>query len=122
LLSPQAAFAQDFSLLNEDLATLERLIQDTLENAEAQQKQLDGLQKHLAESGELLRSYEIIITEREQLLRDLQTRLAELSEIYRMQSSLSARYERSSRFWRTFTLTAVPAAAILSGGLVWVLK
>jgi hypothetical protein len=56
------------------------------------------------------------------LLRDLQTQLDELSEIYRKQSALSAKYEKNSRFWRTFTLIAVPTAALLSGGLVWLLK
>jgi hypothetical protein len=34
------------------------------------------------------------------------------------QSELSAKYEKSSKFWRTFTLIAVPAAALLSGGIV----
>jgi hypothetical protein len=33
-----------------------------------------------------------------------------------------AKYEKSSRFWKTFTLIAVPTAALLSGGLVWALK
>jgi hypothetical protein len=56
------------------------------------------------------------------LLRDLQTHLDAMSETYRKQSALSARYERSSRFWRTFTLIAVPAVALLGGGLVWALK
>jgi hypothetical protein len=121
LLLPRAASCQDFSSLNEDLLTLEHLIQDTLENSEAQQKQLDGLRKNLAESGELIRTYETIIAGRESLLRDLQERLAEMSETYKRQSALSARYERSSRFWRTFTLIAVPAAAVLSGGLVFAL-
>jgi hypothetical protein len=27
-----------------------------------------------------------------------------------------------SRFWRTFTLIAIPSAALLSGGLVWAFK
>jgi hypothetical protein len=45
-----------------------------------------------------------------------------MSEIYMTQSALSARYEKKSRFWRTFTLIAVPSAALLSGGLVWALK
>jgi DNA repair exonuclease SbcCD ATPase subunit len=121
LLSP-AASAQGFSSLNEDLSALENLIQDTLENSEEQQKQLDDLKKHLAESGELIGTYESIITERESLLRDLQERLSEMSETYRKQSALSAKYERNSRFWRTFTLIAVPAAALLSGGLVFALK
>jgi chromosome segregation ATPase len=120
LLLPQAAFSQDFSSLDRDLSALESLIQDTLESSEAQQKQLIDLQKNLAESGELLGNYENIIAERESLLRDLQTRLAEMSETYRKQSALSAKYEKSSRFWKTFTLIAVPT--LLSGGLVFALK
>jgi hypothetical protein len=76
----------------------------------------------LTESETLVENYETIITEQENLLRDLQTRLSEMSETYRRQSSLSAKYEQSSRFWRTFTLIAVPAAAILSGGLVLALR
>jgi septal ring factor EnvC (AmiA/AmiB activator) len=121
-LLPQAAWPQDFSSIDRDLAELENLIQDTLENSEAQLKQLEDLQKNLAESGELLRTYETIIAERENLLRDLQGRLSEMSEIYRRQSALSARYEKRSRFWRNFTLIAVPSAALLSGGLVWAFK
>jgi hypothetical protein len=42
-----------------------------------------------------------------------------MSETYRTQSSLSAKYEKSSRFWKIFTLVGVPAAALLSGVLVW---
>jgi hypothetical protein len=122
LLLPRAAFSQGFSSLNEDLTALENLIQDTLESSEEQQKQLDDLRKNLIESGELIGNYESIIAGREQLLKDLQKRLAEMSEIYREQSDLSAKYERSSRFWKTFTLIAVPSAALLSGGLVWALK
>jgi septal ring factor EnvC (AmiA/AmiB activator) len=116
-LSPPAASSQDFSSLDRDLSELENLIQDTLENSVEQQKQLDDLRKNLAESGELLRNYETIIAERENLLKDLQTRLSEMSEIYRKQSALSAKYEKSARFWKTFTLIAVPAAALLSGAL-----
>jgi hypothetical protein len=67
-------------------------------------------------------NYENIIAGRENLLKDLQTRLSEMSETYRMQSDLSAKYERNSRFWKTFTLIGIPAAALLSGGLVWILK
>jgi hypothetical protein len=44
-----------------------------------------------------------------------------MSEIYRTQSSLSAKYEKSSKFWKTFTLIGIPVAALLSGGLVWAL-
>jgi flagellar biosynthesis chaperone FliJ len=122
LLLPRAASSQDFSSLDRDLSELENLIHDTLRNSGEQQKQLDDLRKNLAESGELIGSYENIIAERESLLRDLQGRLNEMSEIYRKQSSLSEKYEKSSRFWRTFTLVAVPVAALLSGGLVLALK
>jgi septal ring factor EnvC (AmiA/AmiB activator) len=122
LLSPQAVSSQDFSSLDRDLTELERLIQDTLQNSEEQQKQLEDLRQTLKESGELIDNYETIIAARENLLKDLQARLDALSETYRKQSALSARYERSSRFWRTFTLIAVPTAAVLSGGLVWALK
>jgi septal ring factor EnvC (AmiA/AmiB activator) len=122
LLLPRAAYSQDFSSLDRDLSELESLIQDTLRNSEEQQKQLDDLRKNLAESGELIANYESIIQERENLLRDLQVRLDAMSETYRKQSALSAKYEKSSRFWKTFTLIAVPAAALLSGGAVWVLS
>jgi DNA repair ATPase RecN len=121
LFSP-AAFSQDFSSIDRDLSELESLINDTLENSEAQQRQLDALRKNLAESGELIGNYESIIAGRESLLKDLQARLNEMSETYRTQSALSAKYEKSSRFWKTFTLIAVPAAAIVSGGLVWALR
>jgi DNA repair ATPase RecN len=114
--------SQDVSSIDRDLAKVENLIQDTLANSEAQQKQLDDLRKNLIESGELIGNYESIIQERENLLKDLQERLAEMSEIYRRQSALSAKYEKSSRFWKTFTLVAVPAAALLSGGLVWAIR
>ena len=118
LLSPQAASSQDFSSLNGDLTELENLIQDTLQNSEEQQKQLEDLKQNLAGSEALLQNYESIIAGQEALLRDLRERLAGMSEIYRTQSSLSARFEKSSRFWRTFTLIAVPVTAVLSGGLV----
>jgi septal ring factor EnvC (AmiA/AmiB activator) len=122
LLLPPAASSQDFSSLDGDLLQLERLIQDTLENSVEQQKQLDALRKNLAESGELISNYERMLAEREHLLKDLQTRLNTMSETYKKQSALSARYERSSKFWKTFTLAAVPAAAILGGVLAWSLK
>ena len=119
LLLPQAAFAQDFSSLDSDLQQLEDLINDTINNTNEQQKLLDDLRESLNESGNLIASYESTIIEQETLLKDLQTRLNEMSEIYRMQSALSARYEQRLKFWRIFTLVGIPAAAILSGGIVW---
>ena len=72
--------------------TLPRAYTGALRNSQEQQKQLDGLRKNLEESGELTGSYETILAERESLLRDLQERLAEMSEIYRKQPALSAKY------------------------------
>ena len=112
LLSSQALFSQDFSSVDSDLALLENLIADTLLNTEKQQKLLDDLRKSLDEKGN-------IINGQENLLKDLQARLSEMSETYRMQSALSVKYERRSRFWRTFTLIAIPATAIASGAVVW---
>jgi hypothetical protein len=42
-----------------------------------------------------------------------------MSETYKMQSALSQKYAQSSKFWRTFTLIAIPVTAIISGGVVW---
>jgi len=111
--------AQGFSSIDCDLEQLESLIADTLQNAQDQQRQLAGLKQALNESGSLIDSYEDTITWQENSLRDLQIRLSEMSEIYRTQSVSSVKYEKSSKFWRTFTLIGIPAAAFLSGGLVW---
>jgi ElaB/YqjD/DUF883 family membrane-anchored ribosome-binding protein len=114
LLSPLPA--QDFSSIDKDLEQLESLINDTLRDMEEQQKLLEDLQKNLSESGELIESCESVIARQEQSLADLQRQLNEMSETYRKQSALSARYAQSSKFWRTFTLIAIPAAAGLG---VW---
>ena len=42
LLSSQATFAQDFSSIDNNLQTLESLINDTLTNTQEQQKLLEG--------------------------------------------------------------------------------
>ena len=118
LLSP-ALFSQDFSSIEKDLEQLENLIADTLLNTERQQKQLEDLQQNLTESGKLIGTYESIIDGQEKLLTELQIRLNEMSETYRMQSDLSAKYERSSKFWKTFTLIAIPVTALISGTVVW---
>lgn len=115
----QAAWAQDFSSLDRDLTQLESLIVDTLASTEEQQKLLEDLRQNLTESGNLIANYETIITEQENLLKDLQMRLNEMSETYRMQSALSAKYDRRSKFWKNFTIIAIPATALISGGIVW---
>ncbi|GHV71847.1 hypothetical protein AGMMS49928_25680 [Spirochaetia bacterium] len=38
---------------------------------------------------------------------------------YKTQSALLAKYERSSKLWKTFTPIAVPTAALLSGRIVF---
>ena len=109
--------AQDFSSIDSDLLTLEGLISDTLRDTEELQKLLEGLQKSLSESGELIESCESVIQGQEKSLAGLQKQLGKMSETYRRQSALSARYARNSKFWRTFTLIAVPAAAGLG---IWI--
>ena len=121
-LSSPAASAQDFSSVDNDLAQLESLINDTIANTEEQQKLLEDLKQTLLESGNLIANYESIITEQELLLKDLQTQLNEMSETFKMQSALSRKHERSSKFWRTFTLIAIPATALISGGVVWAVR
>jgi DNA repair exonuclease SbcCD ATPase subunit len=119
LLSSQAALPQDFSSVDSDLQALENLINDTMSNMEEQQKLLEDLRRSLSESGHLIENYERIMSERELLLQNLQARLNEMSETYRKQSALSAKYERSSKFWKTFTLIGIPAAALISGIVVY---
>jgi len=53
-LSSQAAWSQDFSSIDNDLQTLENLINDTLVNTQEQQKLLEDLKKNLDESGILI--------------------------------------------------------------------
>jgi len=118
-LFSQAAYAQDFSSIDSDLQALEDLIADTLRNTEEQQKLLEDLQRNLSESGNLIENYESIIAMQEQSLANLQQQLNEMFEIYRRQSALSARYAQNSKFWRTFTLIAIPVTALISGGIVW---
>ena len=117
----QDAFSQDFSSINQDLNLLESLIIDTLANTEEQQRLLEDLKQNLIESGILIDSYKSIIQEQENLLSSLRIQLNEMSETYRMQSQLSARYEQRSRFWRTFTIIAIPVTAIISGSIFWLI-
>jgi citrate synthase len=118
-LSSPAAYSQDFTSLDQDLAQLENLINDSLANTQEQQKLLEDLKQSLTESDALIESYANIIQERETLLKDLQTQLTAMSETYRMQSQLSQKYAQSSKFWRTFTLIAIPVTAVISGSVVW---
>jgi len=73
-LSSQVAFAQGFSSIDNDLQTLEILINDTLINTQEQQKLLEDLKQNLTESGNLIANYENIITEQEKTF-DLRSRL-----------------------------------------------
>ena len=116
-LLSQAAYSQDFSGVSRDLEELENLIAATLTNTEEQQRLLEDLQRNLNESGNTIEAYGNTITRQEQLLADLQSRLNEMSETYRKQSALSAKYEKSSKFWKIFTLIGIPTAALLGGAL-----
>jgi len=114
-LSSPVVFAQDFSSIDNDLQTLESLINDTLVNTQEQQKLLEDLKKNLDESGNLITNYANKITEQEKLLASLREQLNAMYETYKKQSALSARYAQSSKFWRTFTIIAIPVTAIVSG-------
>ena len=114
-LSSPVVFAQDFSSIDNDLQTLESLINDTLTNTQEQQKQLEDLKQNLNASAELIASYENTIKEQETLLASLREQLTAMSETYKMQSALSARYAQSSKFWKTFTIVAIPVTAVISG-------
>jgi len=122
LLSSPVASAQDFSSIDNDLQTLESLIKDTLTNTQEQQKLLENLKKNLDESGNLIASYSNTITEQEKLLASLREQLNAMYETYKKQSALSARYAQSSKFWKTFTIIAIPVTAVISGTVVWVVS
>jgi septal ring factor EnvC (AmiA/AmiB activator) len=111
--------APAFSAINENLDALESLISDTLSNSETLTRQLSNLQQNLTEQEQLLTERENSIAAQERLLAELRRQLSEMSQTYKEQSALSAKYERSSRFWRTFTLIGVPVVALLSGGITW---
>jgi len=118
-LSSQDAFAQDFSSIDNDLQTLESLINDTLTNTQEQQKLLEDLKQNLEKSGILIANYENTITEQENLLASLREQLNAMYETYRKQSALSARYAQSLKFWKTFSIIAIPVTALISGTVVW---
>jgi DNA repair ATPase RecN len=105
--------------MDTNLQQLQNLINDTLRNTEAHETLLQTLKQNLDESGQLIESYETTIAEQEKLLRDLQKHLDELSAIYKTQAALSAKFERSSKFWKIFTLIAIPTTAAISGLVVW---
>ena len=122
LLLPLALYSQDFISIETDLTQLQNLIANTLLKTEEQQILLENLQKNLSESGNLVEDYGITITMQEKLLEDLQIQLNIMSEIYTKQSALSVKYGKSSKFWRTFTLIAIPVTALISGSVVWVIN
>jgi uncharacterized coiled-coil protein SlyX len=104
-------YSQEPPSIYDNLDKLESLLLDTLSNSEAQNKQLEDLNKTLAEN-------EQIMQERERLLTDLRAQLTAMSETFQKQSDLSAKLERSSRFWKTFTLVGIPVTAVISAGVV----
>jgi len=106
-----------FAEIESDLEKLENLITDTLSNNEQLSLQLRDLEENLNEHETLLSGKEALIDRQENLLRELGTRLESMSQIYREQSLLSKKSARSSKFWKTFTIIGIPAAALLSGGV-----
>jgi hypothetical protein len=97
-----------FLSIGDNLEQLERLIEDTLNSNET-------LMLQLADLSQVLNEREQLIGEQEALLTGLESRLHEMSETYKTLSSLSKKYEASSKFWRTFTIIGIPAAMLISG-------
>jgi hypothetical protein len=126
LLLPWGLCAQDlsseFSSIDSNLEKLESLIIDTLNTSETLTTQLEYL-------NQVLNEREQSLNEQEALLQELKTQLSGMSETYRTLSSLSKKYEISSKFWepeprpewaevpllQTFTAIGIPAAALISG-------
>jgi len=120
LLSGLPLYSQeqpDFGGIQEDLGQLERLIGASLREKETQEAQLQALKENLSAQEALLSEKEASIQAQDALLTTLRTQLAEMSSLYKTRSELSARYERKSKFWRTFSLISLPTAAIISAAL-----
>ncbi|GHV64986.1 hypothetical protein AGMMS49587_18460 [Spirochaetia bacterium] len=103
-------YSQEPPSIYDNLDKLESLLLDTLSNSETQSRHLEDLNRTLAENEQILRG-------REQLLTDLRAQLTAMSETFQKQSDLSAKYGRSSRFWKTFTLIGIPVTAVISAGV-----
>ncbi|GHU72742.1 hypothetical protein FACS189450_11120 [Spirochaetia bacterium] len=103
-------YSQEPPSIYDNLDKLESLLLDTLSNSEQQSRQLEDLNRTLAEN-------EKIMSEREQLLTGLRVQLTAMSETFQKQSDLSAKYEHSSRFWKTFTMIGIPVTAVISAGV-----
>ena len=110
LLFSQAVWPQGFSSIGSDLSALENLIQMKSEKL----KMRGCLQSERVGNKPRLQTITFFISNFSFVLR-----LNEMYAIYTMQSALSAKYEKSSKFWKTFTLIAVPVTAAISGGVVW---
>jgi septal ring factor EnvC (AmiA/AmiB activator) len=128
LFLPPALSAEEgpslFSSVNDNLDQLENLIADTLINNEELLQQLRDLKQNSAEQETILNERERLLAEKERslaeqgrLLTELRRQLTEMSQTYREQARLSAKYASSSKFWKTFTLVAIPVTVIISGGI-----
>jgi len=117
LYAQESSSVPSFGEIATDLDRLESLITDTQANNERLERQLKALEENLSERESLLTGKEASMIEQETLLKELRSRLDAMSQTYREQSDLSRKSAKSSKFWRTFTLIGIPAAALLSGGL-----
>jgi hypothetical protein len=93
------------------------LMSDSMNNEEAVILQLEELKRNSIEQEQILNEKEASIAEQERLLLELRQRLEGMSQIYREQSILYEKSAASSRFWKRFSLIALPVAALLSGGI-----
>jgi chromosome segregation ATPase len=107
----------DFSTIDSQLEELESLINDTIACNEALEKQLQDLKENLAKQEQISFERGNSIAGQDGLLKKLRSELGEMSETYKAQSDLSAKYEKSSRFWKIFTLLGIPLAILFSSGI-----
>jgi septal ring factor EnvC (AmiA/AmiB activator) len=106
-----------FSTIDSQLEELESLINDTITCNETLEKQLQDLKENLTRQEQISFEKENSIAGQDGLLRKLRGELGEMSETYKAQSDLSAKYVKSSRFWKVFTLVGIPLAILFSSGI-----
>jgi septal ring factor EnvC (AmiA/AmiB activator) len=117
LYSQDASGQADFSTIDSQLEELENLISDTISCNETLEKQLRDLKENLTRQERISLGRENSTAGQEDLLKKLRSELGEMSVTYKAQSDLSAKYEKSSRFWKIFTLVGIPLAILLSSGV-----
>ncbi|MCL2443101.1 MAG: hypothetical protein FWD13_06490 [Treponema sp.] len=93
----------------------EDLIDSMINNKQELQKLIEALRSNLHDSGNKDTACEAIITEQENILENLHNQLNIMSETYKKQKILLARYKQKSNFWKIFALIGIPITAVIIG-------